>query len=915
MIRANLFGRALLAIAAITLANCGGNDASTVDPNNAEQVMGNLVVKVGGATAAQITGSPPTQSTTTAAPHVDAGTSIVTTTTSANSTVSIPVSFQGSSAMASIFAKVTGQTNSYFEVDNPPGGKAAKAVPISGNGQSFVLTLTLTNDFNPGQFCIDITGRDQQVPPFSTDNVATVCVHLVSSITQTAEDQPAKLDLLDDLGGTWLSNCQIFRSASASGSGKIGYTFTSATSSYIEFLQSWSNTTCQGNPSASGNVGSGSLQIGDAPTFLPQTGTWATAVDFIPDSPSQQLKEETCFNVLRFESGNPDQFFLGIPVGFTIQNQADVPGSCVSAANRPTFLSSDVVFTSGAAAPVNATPVANAGPDQSVKLNTATVTLDGSASNDSDGTIASYAWQQISGTPTVTLTGASTATPTFHAPNAAATLTFRLTVTDNSGASAQDTVVVNVVANQAPIANAGPDKVVPSATVGVTLVGTGSSDPDGTIASYQWSETSGVPVSINNATSPTATFTAPTVVSGSAVLVFQLQVTDNTGGTATDTVTITVVKDVAPVANAGPDQSVPHLATVTLDGTGSTDSDGTVAGYAWTQTNGPAVTLSSATASKPTFTAPEVTSGSAVLTFQLIVTDNLGLQSAADTVNITVNANQPPVANAGPDIGALSQQQNVVLDGSGSHDTDGTIATYSWSQIAGPGVTLIGASTATPNFDMPSVNTGQKLTFRLTVTDNNGAVAQDTVVVTAVDPLAFTYSTTKNAAASLANDANNTGFFKNADAFAFVLKTNQQPVGNWFVNQSSADPNPQSEVFGDIIAGNGECTGGPQGTAVVTCDDKFVTHYLGTTIGSCAVAADKTVTFATLSADTQTLTFNVACVGTTVTSGDDVGIGLNGGSGTFGTPHSQARSAIGSGSLAPVTGTCTAGSGSAACGP
>src|SRR5581483_3404489 len=341
----------------------------------------------------------------------------------------------------------------------------------------------------------------------------------------------------------------------------------------------------------------------------------------------------TCFNVLRFESGNPDHFLLGIPVGFTIQDQADVAGSCVSAANRPTFLSTDIVFAPGQAAPVNTTPVANAGPDQSVKINATTVTLNGSASNDADGTIASYQWQQIGGTPTVTLTGANTATPTFHAPNSAATLTFRLTITDNSGVSAQDTVVISVVANQSPTANAGPDKVVPASTqqtpTVVTLAGSGS-DPDGTIASYLWTQVSGVPVSINNSTQATANFNAPVVVSGSAAVVLQLQVTDNNGATGTDTVTVTTVKDVAPVANAGPDQSVTHLATVTLDGTASTDSDGTIASYAWTQTNGPAVTLSSASASKPTFTAPEVTTGSAVLTFQLIVTDNLGLQSPAD---------------------------------------------------------------------------------------------------------------------------------------------------------------------------------------------------------------------------------------------------------------------------------------------
>lgn len=94
----------------------------------------------------------------------------------------------------------------------------------------------------------------------------------------------------------------------------------------------------------------------------------------------------------------------------------------------------------------------------------------------------------------------------------------------------------------------------------------------------------------------------------------------------------------APTANAGSDQSnVEAWSTVTLDGSGSTDADGTIASYAWTQTAGTSVTLSSSTAVKPTFTAPGGLANS-TLTFSLTVTDNGGATSAADTVNIAVLA-------------------------------------------------------------------------------------------------------------------------------------------------------------------------------------------------------------------------------------------------------------------------------------
>ncbi len=94
----------------------------------------------------------------------------------------------------------------------------------------------------------------------------------------------------------------------------------------------------------------------------------------------------------------------------------------------------------------NVAPTANAGADQTVTQKT-TVTLDGSASGDSDGRVVSYQWRQLKGS-SVTLANATSAVTSFTAPRTrrgrTLTLVFELTVTDNGGASSTDQVTVTV---------------------------------------------------------------------------------------------------------------------------------------------------------------------------------------------------------------------------------------------------------------------------------------------------------------------------------------------------------------------------------------------------------------------------------------------------------------------------------------
>lgn len=94
-------------------------------------------------------------------------------------------------------------------------------------------------------------------------------------------------------------------------------------------------------------------------------------------------------------------------------------------------------------------------------------------------------------------------------------------------------------------------------------------------------------------------------------------------------------------------------------------------------------------------------------------------------------ANQAPSANAGADQ-TVDEGAVVNLTGSGT-DSDGAIASYSWTQSSGTEATISGAGTRNASFTAPAVSAPANLVFSLTVTDNGGANATDTVTITVND--------------------------------------------------------------------------------------------------------------------------------------------------------------------------------------
>jgi hypothetical protein len=253
----------------------------------------------------------------------------------------------------------------------------------------------------------------------------------------------------------------------------------------------------------------------------------------------------------------------------------------------------------------------------------------------------------------------------------------------------------------APVANAGPD--LGSIIFGtlVTLNGSASTDPNGDPLTYRWkllSKPAGSAAVLANPTSAMPSFTVD--IDGDYVI--QLIVNDGTVNSAPDTVIISS-NNVAPVANAGPDQGgMAPGSLITLDGSASSDSNGDPLTYSWSLSKpaGSAAVLTNPTSVSPTFTVDRA----GTYTAQLIVNDGT-VNSAPDTVNIfTVNV--APAANAGPDQGGQALLSLITLDGSGSSDANGDQITYSWTLLtkpAGSAAVLANPTSVSPTFilDLP----------------------------------------------------------------------------------------------------------------------------------------------------------------------------------------------------------------------
>jgi hypothetical protein len=217
--------------------------------------------------------------------------------------------------------------------------------------------------------------------------------------------------------------------------------------------------------------------------------------------------------------------------------------------------------------PGNRPPVANAGTDQTVSVNDSVI-LDGSGSSDVDGDLLSFSWSFVLRPPgsAAVLANPKDVESGFDV-DIPGTYVVQLIVNDGTVDSAPDTVVIDT-GNSTPVADAGPDQTV-FVTDTVRLDGSGSSDADGDLLTFQWSfstRPAGSTASLSNPQAVGPTF----VVDLPGTYILQLVVDDGSVESAPDSVRIDT-ENSPPIADPGPNQSGSLAETVELDGSGSSD--------------------------------------------------------------------------------------------------------------------------------------------------------------------------------------------------------------------------------------------------------------------------------------------------------------------------------------------------------
>jgi len=330
--------------------------------------------------------------------------------------------------------------------------------------------------------------------------------------------------------------------------------------------------------------------------------------------------------------------------------------------------------------------------------------------------ISSYSWSATGSGGTVNFGSVNSNSTTINATSDGS-YAVRLTATDNAGNTSFDEFQM-IWDTTAPSVNAGTDKIENTECI----QNAGISDSGSGIASYGWTTVSGPGnITFSNESGTGSNPDTSVTPDADGTYVLRLTATDNLGYSASDDFQL-IWDKTNPVINAGPD-SITDNSPVNQDATVTDAGDAGIASYAWSDvTSSPAGSVSF----NPADTVDTEITATAddTYTLRLTVTDNAG-NSASDDISF-IRDTTVPVVDAGTDkTSNISIDQNTTVTDAGN----GGIATFLWEDITAPSAgTITFGSPDTKDTSIEADSDGI-YTIRLTVTDNAGNTASDTMTL------------------------------------------------------------------------------------------------------------------------------------------------------------------------------------------
>ncbi|MFP3953129.1 MAG: PKD domain-containing protein [Candidatus Acetothermia bacterium] len=297
------------------------------------------------------------------------------------------------------------------------------------------------------------------------------------------------------------------------------------------------------------------------------------------------------------------------------------------------------------------------------------VSFDASSSNDPDGSIVGYSWHFGDGSE-------GNGTTIEHTYNEAGDYTVDLIIADDGGKSDSTTSTIEVSSgnnpsNDSPTASFTANSTSGEAPLEVSFDASRSSDPDGSIESYDWDFDDG-----STGSGETGTYT----YDSEGDYTVELTVTDNDGATdsTTETINVSAPANEPPTASFSADPtSGEEPLEASFDASNSSDPDGSITSYDWDFDDG-------STGSGETVNHTYESSGD--YNVELTVTDNDGdKDTEIKTITVSSSSNEAPTAEFSYSPSSGYPPLEVTFDATESNDPDGSIVSYSWDFDDGTG--------------------------------------------------------------------------------------------------------------------------------------------------------------------------------------------------------------------------------------